>query len=83
MTIEQLRSVHQARPFRPFTLHLADGRQLHVPHNEFLWYSPSGRTVIVHESDEAFSIIDLLLVTRIQVHTDGDVQSAGDQAKNA
>jgi hypothetical protein len=68
MTIEQLRNVHQARPFRPFILHLADGRQLNVPHSEFLSHSPSGRTVIVHESDESYSIVDLLLVTRIEVH---------------
>lgn len=26
MTIEPLREVHRARPFQPFTLHLADGR---------------------------------------------------------
>ncbi len=69
MTIEQLRNVHQARPFQPFTLHLADGRQVAVPHSEFLSHSPTGRTVIVHDSDESFSIIDLLLVTRIQVRT--------------
>lgn len=69
MTMEQLRNVHQTRPFQPFTLHLADGRQLAVPHREFLSHSPTGRTVIVHESDDSFSIVDLLLVTRLQVHT--------------
>jgi hypothetical protein len=68
MTIEQLRNVHQASPFRPFTLHLADGRQLDVPHRDFLSHSPSGRTVIVYGPDESFSIVDLLLVTRIEVH---------------
>ncbi len=68
MTIEQLRNVHHASPFRPFTLHLADGRSLSVPHRDFLSHSPSGRTVIVYGDDESFSIIDLLLVTRIEVH---------------
>ncbi len=78
MTIEQLRTVHQARPFRPFTLHLADGRSLHVPHNELLSHSPTGRTVMVHEKEESFSIVDLLLVTRIE-ETDGVVvDSSGD-----
>jgi hypothetical protein len=67
MTIEQLQSVYQAQPFRPFVLHLADGRQLHVPHREFLSHSPGGRTLIVFEGDESFSIVDLLLVTRIEV----------------
>lgn len=68
MTFERLRAVHQAQPFQPFTLHLADGRQLHVPHREFLSHSPAGRTVIVHETDESFSIVDLLLVTRLEIH---------------
>jgi hypothetical protein len=67
MTIEQLRTVHRARPFRPFQLHLADGRRLHVPHPDFLSHSPKGRTVIVFADDDSFSIVDLLLVTRIEI----------------
>jgi hypothetical protein len=68
MTIEQLRNVHQATPFRPFTIHLADGRQLVVPHREFLSHSPSGRTIIVYHEDENFSLVDLLLVTELEIH---------------
>ena len=68
MTVEQLRNVHQARPFRPFTIHMADGRTLHVPHSEFLSHSASGRTVIVHHADESFSVVDLLLVNEVEVH---------------
>jgi hypothetical protein len=68
MTIEQFRNVHQAKPFQPFTLHLANGRHFHVPHPEFLAHSPSGRTAILYHPDESFSIIDLLLVTELEVH---------------
>jgi hypothetical protein len=67
MTIEQLRAIHQATPFRPFTIHLADGRQINVPHSEFLSHSPSGRTIIVYHADETFSIVDLRLVTALKV----------------
>ena len=67
MTLEQLRKVQQARPFRPFSLHLADGRRIYVRHNEFLARSPSGRTVIVYGDEDSFDIVDLLLVTRIEV----------------
>jgi hypothetical protein len=68
MTIEQLKTIHQARPFRPFTLYLADGRQVHVPHHEFLSHSPTGRTVVVHHTEEeSFSILDLLLVTELKL----------------
>jgi hypothetical protein len=68
VTIEQLRAVHQATPFRSFTIHLADGRQISVPHREFLSHSASGRTIIVHHKDDSFSVIDLLLVTELEVH---------------
>jgi hypothetical protein len=68
MTVEQLRTIHQARPFRPFTIHMADGRALHVPHSEFLSHSASGRTLIVHHADETFSVVDLLLVNELEVY---------------
>jgi hypothetical protein len=67
MTIEQLRAVHQASPFQPFTLHLADGKVLRVPHRELLSHSESGRTIVVHQPNETFSVVDLLLVTRLEV----------------
>lgn len=66
MTVEQLRSIHQARPFQAFTIHMADGRSIHVPHSEFLSHSPSGRTVVVYHADESFSVVDLLLVNEIK-----------------
>jgi hypothetical protein len=68
MTIEQLRSAHQARPFQPFTMFIADGRKLHVPHQEFLSSHPKGRTLIVYHEDGSFSIVDLLLVTELEIH---------------
>jgi len=68
MTIEQLREVYKTEPFQPFSLHLADGRRLEVPHPEFIASAPKGRTVIVFGEGDSFSIIDLLLVTRIEVN---------------
>src|SRR5688572_9976501 len=67
MNIEQIRSVHQASPFRPFTLHLADGQQVFVERREFLSRSPSGKTVIVHGSNESFKIFHLQEITQILV----------------
>ncbi len=66
MTITQLRETHQARPFRPFRVHLADGRHLDVVHPEYLSHSPRGRTVIITKRDDTFEAIDLLLVTSIE-----------------
>ncbi len=66
MTVEQIRNVYQAQPFRPFVMHLADGGEVPVEHREFLALSPSGRTVIVYQPDESFNIVDLLLVTDLE-----------------
>jgi hypothetical protein len=68
MTVEQLKNVHGARPFRPFTIHMGDGRSFRVDHPEFLSRSQSGRTVVVHQIDEGLSILDMLLVTELEVH---------------
>jgi hypothetical protein len=67
MTSEQLREVWKADPFRPFTIHLADGRNVNVNHRDFLMQSPSGRTVIVYLPDDSHKVIDLLLVTELEV----------------
>jgi len=66
MTVDQLRKLHQARSFQPLRLHLADGRSLPVDHPEFLAYS-GGRTVFVGMPDDSFHILDILMITGIEV----------------
>ena len=66
MTIEQLRQMHQARPFQPFRVHMADGRHLDVVHPEFLAHTPNGRTVMIARPDESFEVLDLLRVTSLE-----------------
>jgi len=68
MTVEQFKNVLHGQPFRPFTIHMADGRVFFVKHTDFISRSESGRTVIVHGPEESFSILDLLLVTELEVH---------------
>jgi len=46
---------------------MADGRSFHVPHPDFLSMSPTGRTVIIYQEGEEFSILDLLLMTEIEM----------------
>jgi hypothetical protein len=65
MTTDQLDIVHRAQPFRPFTLHLADGTSHNVAHPELIWRTPGGRTVFVSLGGERVAIVDFLLVTKI------------------
>jgi len=69
MTVEQLRSIHRATPFVPFTIHMADGRVFLVKYPDYLSHSPPGRTLIIHQDDDSFSVLDLLLVTELEVHS--------------
>lgn len=45
-------NIHEAQPFRPFALKLADGRRLYVASREFLSHSPSGRTITIAVMNE-------------------------------
>jgi hypothetical protein len=71
MTIERVRELYDAEPFRPFVLHLADGREIPVLHREFIMTAPSGRTVFVMQPDDSLNIIDLLLVTDVEIRRNG------------
>lgn len=67
MTIEQMRAAYDAQPFRPFAIHLADGRDVPVHHREFIMSAPNGRTSTVYQPDSTLNIIDLLLVTDLEI----------------
>jgi hypothetical protein len=71
MTVEQLRRMHQARPFQAFDIHLADGRVLPVEHPEVLAVPPPGRTIGVGCADGTIEIVDLLLVTSLKPRANG------------
>jgi hypothetical protein len=66
MTVEQLRKLHQARPFKPFDIHMGDGRSVPVEHPEVLAITPPGRTIAVGLADGTVETIDLLLVTSLK-----------------
>jgi hypothetical protein len=67
MTIEQIKRLYSAEPFQPFVIHLADGREVPVHHRDFIMAVPSGRTLIVCLPDDTVDIIDLLLVTDVEL----------------
>jgi len=66
MTIEQMRAAIQARPFKPFIMHLADGGAIPVQHPEFILSVPSGRTLFIVQPDDTSNIVDLLLVSHLE-----------------
>lgn len=58
--------IFDAQPFRPFVLHLADGREIPILHREFMASAPSGRTLAVYQPDDTVNSVDLLLVADLE-----------------
>lgn len=71
MTIEKLKELYEAEPFRPFVIRLADGRSVPVVHREFMAAAPSGRIVTVFQPDDRLNIIDAMLVTDLKMVGNG------------
>jgi len=72
MKTDQLRGVVGAAPFQPFNIHVAEGRFVHVPHSDFILITGGARTSIVSRPDDDwFTIIDLPLVTQLEVPASG------------
>jgi len=76
MTTDQLRRVHNTRPFIPFFIHLADSRGLKVVHPENLAFYGAGRTIsVVHGAQT--EVVDLLLVVSLRLASDDESQRNG------
>jgi hypothetical protein len=66
MQINAIREALHKQPFQPFTLRLADGRGLPVPHPDFV--AILGRTAVVASPhlDDSYSIVEPLLIVSIE-----------------
>jgi hypothetical protein len=57
--------VNQSRPLR---IHLADGREIEVPHGEYLSLEPGGRTFLMWKPRRGgFELFNLIMVTSISI----------------
>jgi hypothetical protein len=71
MTSDGFRKLCAARPFRPFTVCLADGQQVRVWHHDFVMVSPDGRTASVYARGGGLDMIDIRLVTDVKLGAPG------------
>lgn len=58
MRLKTLREMRDAAPFRPFDIHLADGRVLPVVTTDHLLFLPKNPEFIVVLPDGGFRIVD-------------------------
>lgn len=64
MTIQEIQRLRETRPFEPFRIFVADGREFDVRHPESLAQTGNGRLIAVAMKDHVVTL-DLLLVTGI------------------
>lgn len=61
--------MNQSRPLR---IHLADGREIDVPHGEYLSLEPGGRTFLMWKPNRGgFELFNLTMVTSISIESNG------------
>jgi hypothetical protein len=63
--VNAIREALHARPFQAFRLRLADGRELTIPHPDFIAVSPR-RIVVINAADESTSILEPLLIVSLE-----------------
>jgi hypothetical protein len=55
----------------PFTLLMADGKEYHVPHRDYISLPPSGAFVVVYDDKEHVFVLSLLTMTGLSYHSGG------------
>ena len=63
MDITGIREALHKQPFEPFTIRLADGRSMAVPHPDFV--AVSKRRIIVVAEDDSWAVVEPLLIVSL------------------
>jgi len=73
MTKEDLQQLIKAEPFRPFEIHLANGRRIEVRHPDFVLL-PQGkyRSVHIAQPDGWVNIVNMTLIVSMNLLETGD-----------
>jgi hypothetical protein len=67
MTTDAIKSHLSAAPFKPFNLHLQDGRALSVKHPDFVAFSPSHREIFLWTAEWTYEFVGLNAITSLEV----------------
>ncbi|MGE0430622.1 MAG: hypothetical protein AB7K09_09420 [Planctomycetota bacterium] len=81
MKSDTVRNLQKASPFRPFRLHMADGRSVLITHPEMMWLPPDERMLFAADTEGTTHFIDLFLVTDATLEANGDNGGTGRKKK--
>ena len=65
MVAEEIRAVLHAQPFRPFTVHLSDGKEVCIHHHDYAWLLPSGFQLIFESAGGKVHLINVAQIAEI------------------
>ncbi len=69
MDLDGIREALRREPFQPFSICLAEGRALAVPHPEFVAIGPR-RIVVVHE-DDTWLVVEPRMIVSLEFTSNG------------
>ena len=68
MRIEELKKAMDERPFRPFSIRMADGRKIQITHPDTVaWESDRARSAFCIVPGGGWEIIDIALATSLDM----------------
>jgi hypothetical protein len=67
MSKEEIQKRLTQKPFQPFKVRLAGGEEIPVPSGDHAHLHPNGRTLFVHLDQGGTEMIDVSLVTGLQL----------------
>jgi hypothetical protein len=65
MLTEELRTQLRTRPFRPFTIHLSDAREISVMHQDYAWLLQNGSMLFVEDKAGKVHHISTIHITHL------------------
>ena len=72
MISEEIRSLLRNSPFRPFTVHLADGKELLIHHHDYAWLLPSGYQLIFEDPAGKVHLVTVAQISEITYDSSGE-----------
>jgi hypothetical protein len=63
----------EQRPFVPFSIYLADGREHHAPHSDFIAAGEYAATIHFHHANGEMEVIDAALIVSFRTLQPADI----------
>ena len=65
MTTKTIQTIVGKRPFRPFTIRLANGQRIRINDHDRVAVHPDAKTLFLFERDGGYRIVDIPLIAEL------------------